>query len=92
MKLGIDIAAIVATIGRLTQDRCMKTFAAREAKYNFGRLIDTARAEPVAIEKHGRPVVVVLAVEEFERLKQHREMRRVETPRKMRGTKMAALR
>ena len=28
----------------------------------------TARAEPVTIEKHGRPVVVVLAVEEFGRL------------------------
>ena len=47
----------------------MKTLAAREAKYNFGRLIDTARAEPVVINKHGRPVVVVMAVEEYERLK-----------------------
>ena len=46
----------------------MKTFSAREAKYNFGRLLDIARAEPVVIEKHGRPVVVVVAVEEFERL------------------------
>jgi PHD/YefM family antitoxin component YafN of YafNO toxin-antitoxin module len=27
-----------------------------------------ARAEPVAIEKHGRPVVVVVALEEYERL------------------------
>ena len=31
-------------------------------------MIDTARAEPVLIEKHGRGVVVVLAVEEYERL------------------------
>ncbi|MBA3042423.1 MAG: type II toxin-antitoxin system Phd/YefM family antitoxin [Alphaproteobacteria bacterium] len=46
----------------------MKSVSAREAKYNFGKLIDTARAEPVVIEKHGRPVVVVVAVEEFERL------------------------
>ena len=46
----------------------MKVFSAREAKHQFGRLIDTARAEPVVVEKHGRPVVVVLAVEEFERL------------------------
>ena len=30
---------------------------------------DLARAEPVALAKHGRPVVVVMAVEEFERLK-----------------------
>lgn len=66
----IDVAAIVATMGRADLDRHMKTLAAREAKYNFGRLIDTARAEPVVIEKHGRPVVVVVAVEEFERLRE----------------------
>jgi prevent-host-death family protein len=47
----------------------MHSLSAREAKYNFGRLIDTARAAPVVIEKHGRPVVVVLSVEEYERLK-----------------------
>ena len=46
----------------------MKAIPAREAKLQFGRLIDTARAEPVVVEKHGRPVVVVLAVEEYERL------------------------
>ena len=47
----------------------MKTLAAKDAKYSFGRLIDLARAEPVTVAKHGRPVVVVMAVEEFERLK-----------------------
>ena len=47
----------------------MKTLSAKDAKYGFGRLIDLARAEPVVIEKHGRPVVVVMAVEEFERLR-----------------------
>lgn len=47
----------------------MKTLTAKEAKYGFGRLIDLARAEPVAVAKHGRPVIVVMAVEEFERLK-----------------------
>lgn len=47
----------------------MKSIAARDAKNGFGHLIDLARAEPVMIEKHGRPVVVVLSVEEFKRLK-----------------------
>jgi prevent-host-death family protein len=47
----------------------MQTISAKEAKYHFGKLIDTARAEPVTVEKHGRAVVVVLAVEEYERLK-----------------------
>ena len=46
----------------------MKTLTAKDAKYGFGRLIDLARAEPVAVSKHGRPVVVVMAIEEFERL------------------------
>jgi prevent-host-death family protein len=42
--------------------------SAKDAKNEFGRLIDTARAEPVTIEKHGRPVVVVLSVEEYRRI------------------------
>ena len=46
----------------------MHRMSARDAKNGFGRLIDTARAEPVAIEKYGRTVVVVLAIEEYERL------------------------
>lgn len=46
----------------------MKAMSARDAKHHFGQLIDDARAAPVLVEKHGRPVVVVLAVEEYERL------------------------
>lgn len=46
----------------------MRHMAARDAKNSFGRLIDTARAEPVAIEKYGRPVVVVISIEEYNRL------------------------
>ena len=47
----------------------MQTLTAKDAKYGFGRLIDLARAAPVTVTKHGRPVVVVLSVEEYERLK-----------------------
>ena len=47
----------------------MQILSAKEIKYGFGRLIDLARAKPVAVTKHGRPVVVVLWVEEYERLK-----------------------
>jgi prevent-host-death family protein len=45
----------------------MQTLSAKDAKYGFGRLIDLARAEPVAVAKHWRPVVVVLSVEEYDR-------------------------
>lgn len=47
----------------------MKTLTAKDAKYGFGRMIDLARAEPVLVAKHGRPVVVVMSVEEYARLK-----------------------
>ena len=46
----------------------MKTFAAKEAKNGFGRLLDTAQREPVTIEKKGRPVAVVLSLDEYQRL------------------------
>ncbi len=46
----------------------MKTVTARDAKNGFGKLLDTARFEPVTVEKHGRPVVVVISIEEFRRL------------------------
>ncbi|SDA86059.1 type II toxin-antitoxin system Phd/YefM family antitoxin [Sinorhizobium sp. NFACC03] len=45
----------------------MKTLSAKDANYGFG-MIDTACAEPVTVEKHGRPVVVVISVEEYARL------------------------
>jgi prevent-host-death family protein len=46
----------------------ISTVSAKEAKYKFGKLIDMARANPVVIEKHGRPVVVVVSVEEYTKL------------------------
>jgi prevent-host-death family protein len=51
----------------------MKILNAKDAKYGFGRLIDMARAEPVLVAKHGRPVVVVLSVEEYQRLKSSKD-------------------
>ncbi len=47
----------------------MQAMSAKDAKYGFGRLIDLARAAPVAVAKHDRPVVVVMAIEEYDRLK-----------------------
>ena len=70
----------------------MQSISAKEAKYGFGRLIELARAEPVTVEKHGRPVVVVLAIEEYERLREGAsgaaapESPRVKQPRKSRGS------
>lgn len=63
----------------------MKNLSAREAKYGFGRLIDLARAEPVTVAKHGRAVVVVMAVEEFERLKALDHRSRVDRNKQIEG-------
>lgn len=46
----------------------MELVPAKEAKNGFGLLVDTARAEPATIEKHGRSVVVILSVQLYERL------------------------
>jgi prevent-host-death family protein len=55
-------------IAQVALSNVMKTMSAKVAKNAFGLLLDTARAEPVSIEKHGRRVVVVISVEEYERL------------------------
>ena len=39
----------------------MQSFSAHDAKAHFGKLLDTARREPVTIEKHGRAVAVVIS-------------------------------
>ena len=46
----------------------VKTINAREAKNSFGKLLDDARRETVAIERYGRTVAVLMPVEEYERL------------------------
>lgn len=46
----------------------MKKLAATEAKNNFGAAMDAALAEPVMVEKSGRPAIVMMSVAEYERL------------------------
>ena len=63
----------------------MKSMSAKEAKNGFGLLLDgllldTARAGPVTIEKHGRPVAVVLSTEEYGRLLNRQVARRLAKP------------
>ena len=46
----------------------MKTFISSYAQNHFGVLIDEARIAPVAVTKYDKPFVVVMAVEEYERV------------------------
>ena len=41
------------------------TFTAKEAKNNFGRLLDQAQRFPVAINKNGRKVAFVISNEDY---------------------------
>ncbi len=45
----------------------MKTFTALEAKNRFGQVIDAAQREPVTVTRQGRPSVVIVSAEEYER-------------------------
>ena len=40
-------------------------FTAKEAKNNFGRLLDEARRSPVAIQKNGRKVAFLISKEDY---------------------------
>ena len=57
----------------------MKTFISSYAQNHFGVLIDAARIAPVAVTKYDKPFVVVMAVEEYERLT---ELKNQEKPSK----------
>lgn len=46
----------------------MPSFAASEAKNNFGKLIDAAQRRPVAVKRHGRTVAFVISPEDMEAL------------------------
>jgi len=50
----------------------MKAIAAKEAKNNFGEMMDTVQREPITIEKHGRPVAVIMSAREYKALKLER--------------------
>lgn len=60
----LSLIGIIAIMDRTPT----RTLSAREAKNRFGYLIDMARQEPISIEKHGRPVVVVISIEDYERM------------------------
>ena len=43
-----------------------KAIPATEAKTNFGALLEMVQREPLAISKKGRPVAVLMSMDEFE--------------------------
>lgn len=55
----------------------MHTVSTAEFMRHFGRYHDEAKKRPITLTKHGRPSVVVMPVELFEKLKGHADPRRV---------------
>ena len=46
----------------------MKEAAATDVKNRFGQMLEAVMSEPLAIEKKGRPVAVMMSIAEYERL------------------------
>ena len=46
----------------------MKQMTATEAAKGFGQLVDEAQAEPITIEKNGRPVAVIYSYREAQEI------------------------
>lgn len=51
----------------------MRTIPASEMKQRFGACIEAAQAEPILVERSGRPSVVVVSVAEYQRLQRIEE-------------------
>jgi prevent-host-death family protein len=45
----------------------MKTITALEAKTRFGEVLETAQRQPVSITRNGRPSVVMISAESYQR-------------------------
>ena len=46
----------------------MREAAATDVKNKFGQMLETAMTEPIAIEKKGRPVAIMMSIAEYQRL------------------------
>ncbi len=44
------------------------TWSVQDAKNHFSEVVEAARRKPQTVTKHGKPAVVVVAVDEYERL------------------------
>lgn len=47
----------------------MRSISATEAKQRFAAIIDAAQREPIVVRRQNRNVVVILAAEEYERIR-----------------------
>ena len=53
------------------------TWSIQDAKNRFSEVVDAARRRPQMVTKHGKPAVVVVAADEYKRL---RRLERLKSP------------
>jgi antitoxin Phd len=53
------------------------TWSVQDAKNRFSEVVEAARRRPQTVTKHGKPAVVVVAADEYERL---RMLQRLKAP------------
>ena len=46
-----------------------RTWSVQDAKNRFSEVVEAARRKPQTVTKHGKPAVVVVAADEYERLR-----------------------
>jgi len=47
-----------------------RSWSVQDAKNPFSEVVEAARRKPQTVTKHGKPAVVVVAADEYERLRQ----------------------
>jgi len=51
------------------------TWSVQDAKNRFSEVVDAARRKPQTVTKHGKPAVVVVAADEYERLRKLQQLK-----------------
>ncbi len=46
-----------------------RTWSVQDAKNRFSEVVEAARRRPQTVTKHGKPAVVIVAADEYERLR-----------------------
>lgn len=52
-----------------------RSWSVQDAKNRFSEVVEAARLEPQTVTKHGKPAVVVIAVDEYQRLQKLRKLK-----------------
>jgi antitoxin Phd len=52
-----------------------RTWSVQDAKNRFSEVVEAAQRKPQTVTKHGKPAVVVVAADEYERLRKLQQLK-----------------